>query len=364
MKSRKMFERVFASLPEAVFIADPSTGRIIACNIAVEHLFGYSETEVLDRSPEFLYTDREIYEKSCRQAVDVLDGGNAFNSESLMKRKDGSLFPSEQTLTQICDEGGRRASLVLIVRDITERKRLADEIVKAKKLEATRVLTRGIAHDFNNLLTALLGNISLARIYSENRERLLKALDNAEKTVMAAADLTRQFQAFARGEAPVKKSVPAAQFIRSTIRYFLAGSRTQCVFHIPHGLRAVCVDEEQVRQVIGNVVANARESMENGGEIIVSAENVTRSSGEESSGHEGSFLRLSIKDHGPGISRETLPNIFDAYFTTKQQGAQKGLGLGLTLAYSVLKKHGGFIEVDSEPGRGTTVHLHLPAAAP
>ena len=227
-----------------------------------------------------------------------------------------------------------------------------------EKLESIGTLAGGIAHDFNNILTSILGNITLAKMSLQSPDKIIRRLGEAEKAVGNAKNLTQQLLTFSRGGSPVKKTASILELVRDTCEFAARGSNVRCEFSIPDDIYPVDVDVGQISQVISNLIINAEHAMPEGGVIRVRLENVSVSEGDGLSLKDGKYLKLSIKDQGVGIPAKILPKIFDPYFTTKQ----KGSGLGLATAYSIVKNHEGLITAESEPGVGTTFHIYLPAS--
>ncbi|MRR33811.1 response regulator [bacterium] len=258
----------------------------------------------------------------------------------------------------IFDESGGVSLVVEHIRDITERKKLEDEILKSQKLESLGVLAGGIAHDFNNLLTCVLGNISLAKLQAEPDRILVKRLEDAEKATLRAGDLTRQLLTFSRGGAPVKKAASIKQIVMDSVSFVLRGSNVRCEFSFPDDIRAVEADPGQMNQVINNLIINADQALPDGGIITVRAENVEIGPEVLPTLPAGNYVRISVQDHGCGIPESNLDKIFDPYFTTKPTGN----GLGLATVYSIIRKHAGLITVDSSVGQGTTFSIYLPAS--
>jgi two-component system, cell cycle sensor histidine kinase and response regulator CckA len=262
----------------------------------------------------------------------------------------------------------------LAVTDVSERKRIEEELLKAKKLEATGILAGGIAHDFNNLLAVILGHINmaeselvdLAKIEPESAERGLAELSHAAKAVFLATDLTKRFIAFSSGGEPCLVSTSVQQLVRDSSALALSSSSILCEFSFEDDLEEVDGDPNQLRQALYAVILNAREAMPGGGTIRILAENSTvGSTGSENAVSmkiENRYVRISIRDEGVGIPVENLPKIFDPYFSTKDRGSLKGMGLGLTTAYSIIKRHHGSVHVESEVGTGTTFDIYLPAS--
>ncbi len=223
------------------------------------------------------------------------------------------------------------------------------------------MLASGIAHDFNNILTAILGNISLARMEAEPNSEIQKILEETERASLRASELAGRLLNFSRAEPPVKKLVCLAELLRDTAGTALRRSNVKCAFSIPADLWTAEVDAGQVSQVIHNLVVNARQAMPAGGTIELLAKNMalieTQALGRSLPIKEGDYVRISVADHGGGIPAEHLDNIFDPFFISRQ----KGNGLGLATAFSIARQHGGHLSVESKPGSGSTFYLYLPA---
>jgi PAS domain S-box-containing protein len=247
--------------------------------------------------------------------------------------------------------------LAAIITDITDRRRSEVLLQNTQKLEALGVLAGGIAHDFNNLLGGIFGYLDLARLEDSKEERDA-CFEEALSVMGRARDLTRQLLTFAKGGAPVKKVDALTPFLQTTVQFALSGASVDCHLDIPADLWTCDYDKNQIGQAIDNLVINAVQAMPSGGTIEVAARNVIFVAGQHAVLPAGSYVRISIIDHGVGITRESLPRVFDPFFTTKP----KGHGLGLATCYSIVKRHGGCIEVDSELGKGSAFHVLLPAA--
>jgi nitrogen-specific signal transduction histidine kinase/CheY-like chemotaxis protein len=250
--------------------------------------------------------------------------------------------------------------LQAIVRDISERKRLEQEHLKTQKLEAIGTLAGGIAHDFNNLLQGVFGYISLAKLRNNDREKMLAALEEAEKALHLSVKLTNQLLTFSKGGKPVKKTIDLLPVIENATKFALSGSRTDYRVAVDEGLWQVDADEGQISQVIQNIVLNADQAMPVGGRVEITARNVHIPVPDAPQGLEkGRYVEIVFRDTGIGIPGKYIGKIFDPYFTTKE----KGSGLGLATSYSIIKNHNGTIDVMSEMGKGTTFRIHLPATA-
>jgi len=245
--------------------------------------------------------------------------------------------------------------------DITDLKRLEDELLNAQKLESIGILAGGIAHDFNNILAVIMGNISLARSHINDEENASDRLLEAEKACLRAKDLTQQLLTFSRGGEPVKTTIELKNILREIVGVSIADSKIECRLQIADRVFPIAADEREIRQVFNCIVSNAREAMPSGGNLSISMENVTENPKDELPFLERDYVRISIEDTGSGIPKNQLQRIFDPYYTTKPLGTQKGMGLGLAICYSIVKKHNGFIDVESSVDSGTKVNIYLPA---
>ncbi|MCP4682122.1 MAG: response regulator [Desulfobacterales bacterium] len=360
-ESREWLYTTLRSIGDAV-IATDNTGRIKLINPIAQELTGYSNadavgmnvTEIFDIVNE--HTSEKIenpIEKVLRKGVIV-----GMANHTVLISKDGTRHIIDDSGAPITDNNGDIIGVVLIFRDVTHRRKMEEELEKMRKLESLGTLAGGIAHDFNNLLTAILGNISLAKINAEGHNSILTNLGEAEKACSKAKDLTQQLLTFSRGGAPIKKTTSIQDLIKDSTSFILTGSNVKCVFDIPEDLWPVEIDQGQISQVINNLIINARETMANGGTIETKIENTFIEADDNIPLKEGMYVKLSIKDYGIGISPKDLPKIFDPYFSSKGEGR----GLGLSSTYSIIKNHDGLITVESEPGVGTTFVVTLPAS--
>jgi PAS domain S-box-containing protein len=346
-------------------ITTNTEGEIILMNRAAESLTGWPQERAIGKSLTAVFNLIKTKTRDGGQIVveNILKTGGVFgfDDQTSLISQDGIERIVAVSGTPLFDPTNRIIGVVLVFRDITDSKRMEEELVKAQKLESLGVLAGGIAHDFNNLLTAILGNISLARAHSRGHENVLKRLGEAEKASLRAKDLTHQLLTFSKGGAPVKKTSSIPDLLRDSAWFALSGSNVRCDLSIPGDLWPVEVDEGQISQVIHNLTINADQAMPHGGVIKVYAQNISvgpeHKLGPSLIGKK--YVRLSVEDQGVGIPQENIAKVFDPYFTTKQ----KGSGLGLASCYSILKNHGGFITVESEIGTGTVFHVYLPAAS-
>jgi len=239
--------------------------------------------------------------------------------------------------------------------------RLEAENLRTKKIEAIAILAGGLAHDLNNLLQVILGYVSLARMSAEPGSKVESMLTVAEQSSESAKELGTRLLAFARGEKMSMKPIPAGRLIREVIHTGLSPASMATLFiDLPDDLPLVMLDADRIRQVVARLVANACEAMPMGGSLYVSASTATLAAENALKLTPDQYLHVIFRDTGIGISRENLPKIFDPYFSTKEMGRQKGMGLGLALCHSIIKSHQGHILAESVPGEGTRIHIYLP----
>jgi two-component system cell cycle sensor histidine kinase/response regulator CckA len=232
--------------------------------------------------------------------------------------------------------------------------------LKAKKLDSVSTFAGGIASDFNNIITGIIGNISMARQELSDGEKVVKCLDTAEQAALRASKLSQQLITFSRGGVPVKEDVFLQEIIADLVYFVSVGSNIKYKIALKDDLIPVSIDREQISQVFNNLILNAINSFKDGGTITIAAENAEINSSSHLPLNNGTYLKISIKDEGCGIPPENIENIFDPYFTTKEEGNG---GLGLATTYSIIKKHDGYITVDSEVGKGSTFTFYLPASS-
>lgn len=246
--------------------------------------------------------------------------------------------------------------LAAVALDITDRKRNEETLLRVQKLDSLGILAGGIAHDFNNLLAGIYGYMDIAREIATDHN-LHEYISKAMNTIDRGRHLTLQLLTFAKGGIPIKSIGTLFPDLSEIVKFALSGSNITCTFDVAGDLHTCNFDKNQISQVIDNIVINAKQAMPDGGKIEVSARNITFYQGQHASLDPGEYVRISIRDYGIGMTREILPRIFDPFYTTKATG----YGLGLATCYSIIKRHGGYIDVESEPGNGSTFHVYLPA---
>jgi PAS domain S-box-containing protein len=329
-------------------------GRFRYVNRAWRELLGYTEAE-LARLSVFDVVAPDCKEHCQEMFRRIMSGSGSHNIETTFVSKDGRRIVVEGHVN-LRFENGKPVASRGIFRDVTDRRRMEEELRKANTLDSIGILAGGIAHDFNNILTAIMGYISLAKMDVDAASRTRSWLVEAEKASGRAQALTRQLLTFAKGGAPIKQQASIAELIEESAAFALRGSNVRCRIDIAPDLSHVDVDPTQIGQMIGNVVLNAGQSMPDGGIVRVAARNLLVDEGSGLSLPAGSYVRITVEDDGVGIPEEHLPKIFNPFFSTKA----KGTGLGLATSYSIVRRHDGAISVDSRAGSGTTISVFLP----
>ncbi len=345
------------SIGDGVITTDIA-GTIVVMNKVAEQLTGWSQ-EIAIGKPVVKVCgtlDEKTRQNTYNLVEKVLRTGVDLNQTAILRAKDGTEKIIQQSAAPIFDSNNQVVGVVLVFRDITQEQRAKAEILKANKIEALSLLAGGIAHDFNNILTAILGNLSLLKVQTADNTEAYQIIHESEQAALRAGVLTQQLLTFARGGgAPVKKTASVAELIKETTDFALRGSNISCYYSMPSDLWMVTVDKGQISQVMQNLVINAVQAMPLGGVIEVTCANILLS--ERYPLGEGKYVAISLRDRGEGIAKEYFQRIFDPYFTTKPTGS----GLGLATSYTIIKNHGGHIQVESEPGIGTTFTVYLPA---
>jgi len=356
-ESEETLRNLMEAMPVGVGLVEDD-GSISYLNRCFEEHFGYSHRDLPDLDtwyqlayPNPLYRKELVATINANLAQAHADKTPVAPTEVDITCKDGSV---RHIIINRQRAGNRR---MVIFTDITERETMQNEILKSQKLESLGVLAGGIAHDFNNILTGILGNITLAQMFLDQVHPASEPLACAERAATRAGELATQLLTFAKGGAPVKKVIALGALIEEAATLALRGANVSGNIRIPAGLHSIEADEGQLSQVFHNIVFNAVQAMPGGGTLIVSAENVTLASGNKPALPPGDYVRITFADQGHGIPDEILNKIFDPYFTTKPGGT----GLGLASVHSIVRKHGGHVEVRSLVGRGTDFTFLLPS---
>jgi PAS domain S-box-containing protein len=376
-KTQTFLDSIIENIPNMVFVKEAMTLKFVRFNKAGEELLGFPRNSMIGKT-DYDFFPAEEAEFFISRDREVLEKGSLLNiPEEKIETKNRGERVLHTKKIPIFDEDNVPKYLLGISEDITEYKRMEEELLNVRKLESIGMLAGGIAHDFNNILTAVLGNIELARILTERESKkqgadIIERLKEAEKAALRAKDLTQQLLTFSKGGSPVKRLASIDEILKETASFALSGSNVRCEFDIPEDLFLVEVDEGQMSQVFNNIIINADQSMPDGGVIKIGVDNIVAEQKDKAGLLEsnsamaadppfksGKYLKISVSDQGPGIPEEDIARIFDPYFTTKQ----KGNGLGLATAFSIVKRHGGHISVKTERGSGSIFAIYLPAVA-
>jgi PAS domain S-box-containing protein len=348
------------SMGEGV-IATDTQGLIQIMNSAAAWITGWRADQAVGKPLTTIFSLNSG--KTPGQGVDLVEAfasnqsGVAKESQALLIDQNGNQKNIAFNRSPIYTPLGKLLGFVLVFRDITEKRRVEERLVNTQRLESIGILAAGLAHDFNNLLTGIFGHIELALHSLEEGAEAESYLQSSLKVAQRAQNLTGQLLTFAKGGAPVKRSVSIAALVRHTVQFALAGSGVSCEFLLPEDLWLTEIDEGQISQAIDNIVINAVQAMHQG-KLVVSGRNRWVENETIPSLPAGRYIELVFRDYGRGIPSELLKQVFDPFFTTKATGS----GLGLTTVYSAIKKHGGTVEIESEAGRGTIVTIYLPAS--
>lgn len=354
IETRNQFRQLTGNIPVAVYRTTTELGgKIVFFNPEMQRMFfGEEDSDFEGVSVKDLYVE----ESGRRDFLNKLEKEKeVLGFETELKRIDGSTFLACISARIVSIRDGKEEYIEGIIRDVTDQRRLEEELSRIEHLESIGTLAGGIAHDFNNLLMAIQGNISLA-LNEKDLSKLISRLEQAEVSTEKATVLTRQLLTFARGGVPLKNLIEVAPFMKETVIFALTGSDAEAVFNFGDSLKNIQADREQITQVIHNISLNAVQAMVGGGRITVSCSNVRIEGDSETHLPVGDYVSISIKDEGKGIPRCDLKKLFNPYFTTKFGGS----GLGLSTSYSIISRHSGAIRVFSEEGKGTEFIIYLP----
>jgi PAS domain S-box-containing protein len=331
-------------------------GRIILINRVAENLTGWVNEAASGKLINEVF--RIINDKTSELYEDFIKLTTNRKMDVVLISKDGLKCLIDFSIAPIFDFQNNNIGSVLVFHDISSQRHMEKESLKTQKLESLGILAAGIAHDFNNFLAGILASIQLSEIKLKKGNDITQHLKSIGNAIHKAAGLTKQLLTFAKGGEPVMKTVSISQLMKDTVSFALRGSNVRCELSIPDDLWLVEIDEGQINQVINNLIINAVQAMPDGGTIIASVENMKIDAIVHiHSFQPGAYLKITIADQGIGIPEENLPYIFDPYFTTKQTGS----GLGLATSYSIIKRHNGYLDVESSE-LGTTFYIYLPAS--
>ena len=365
---RQEAERITSELAAVVansndaIVACTLEGKIVSWNVGAERVYGFAAEEVIGKQLDMLIPPDRLDEFPQTLTM-VKRGESVTNYETVRLRKDGKRISVSVTDSPIRSEGGRVTGLSSIARDITERKRLEEELLQSQKMDAVGRLAGGIAHDFNNILTAILGYSDLIIGQIDERQWMYKHLFEIRKAADFAASLTHQLLAFSRRQPLFLRVFSINDTVKNMQKMLgrVIGEHIQINTQLKAEIGRLKADPSQLEQVLLNLCVNARDAMPNGGTITIETADVTYFLDDFYSVNEmpaGEYVKLTICDCGTGMTPEVKKHIFEPFFTTKEKG--QGTGLGLATCYGIVKQSGGYITVDSAVGVGTTFSIYLP----
>jgi PAS domain S-box-containing protein len=357
--SEGRFRLIVESVADYALYMIDAEGRVTAWNAGAERVMGHAESQILGRHYRLFFTDEDRARGEPERALAEAAAKGRFESEGWRVRKDGTRFWASALLQPIRDSDGKLLGFAKITRDITERRestealeQAREQLFQAQKLEAVGQLTGGVAHDFNNILAVILSGVALIERQVGENPRLRHLLTEIRQAARRGEHVTKQLLTFSRRQALKPEVVDVAKRLNDMFDLLdrLLGDSIRVEMRVDRDVRPVEVDASQLELALLNVCLNARDAMPRGGTLIVSARNA------------GDMVAISVADTGIGMPEEVRSRVFEPFFTTKEIG--KGSGLGLSQAYGFAQQSGGRIEIESAPGKGTTVTLHLPAARP
>jgi two-component system, cell cycle sensor histidine kinase and response regulator CckA len=368
-KQIAMREELFKLISEnaADMIAVVNTDGTRAYNSpSYEKILGYSPEE-LRGTLGFEQIHPEDRAKVIAAADEAKRSGQGRRVEYRMSHKNGNWITLESTASAVRNSTGEIQRLVIVNRDVTERKELQQQLQVAQKIEAIGRLSGGIAHDFNNLLGVIIGYTESLQKRMEPQDRYREAIDEIQRAANRAASLTQQLLAFSRKQVLEPEILDLNSAVGEVEKMLqrVIGEHIELTLLLSEPLGVVKADRTQIEQVLMNLVVNARDAMPQGGRLTIATSNVDVAESSPSRPRymlAGSYVLLKVSDTGSGMSREVQSHIFEPFFTTKEKG--KGTGLGLATVYGVIKQSGGYVLVDSELGKGTSFDIYLPQVAP
>lgn len=331
-------------------IATDKNGGILLINPAAQRMTGWAQQQALGQ-----HISRVLKLDLSPEQVDH----QPFCFGTTISTLNGDEIVIDYSRAPILDKENQVIGYVFIIRDITLQQRMAEEMIKIQKLESLGKVARKLSHEYDNVFSVILGNISTAKNLLAEDDRVFKMLEKSEKSALQAKKLTNQLHTFSRAGASYQKDISMVKLMQDVVKDIL-GDETpavHCQWNIPQDLWSVEFDRDQMYSAFWNIIKNAKESMPDGGMLEIAMQNTVISEKMLLPLKSGSYVKISIKDHGVGMEREMIQNIFDPFFTTKE----KTTGIGLTTSFSIIRDHQGTIEVESEKGVGSTFTVLLPA---
>jgi two-component system cell cycle sensor histidine kinase/response regulator CckA len=359
-ESEEKYRTVLEASPDSVVVYDME-GKVIYLNPAFTRVFGWTLEELAGRT---IGNVPEENQPETRMMIDKVMAGEAFSGiQSRRYTKEGSMVHVSISAAVYRDREGTPMGSVFNLRDITEQKKLEARLQQVQKMEAVGTLAGGIAHDFNNLLMAIQGNVSLMLFNVKPSHPYYERLKSIEKQIERGAKLTNQLLGYARRGKYEVKPINLNRLVEETADAFGRTKKEITIrLALAQDLFAMEADEGQIEQILLNLYVNAADAMPGGGQLVLKTRNATHKeiTNKPYEVKPGNYILLTVTDAGTGIDKETQQRIFEPFFTTKEMG--RGTGLGLASVYGIVKGHGGYIDVNSRKGRGTTFSIYLPAS--
>ncbi|GAB4346698.1 MAG: hypothetical protein Kow0099_28180 [Candidatus Abyssubacteria bacterium] len=361
-ESEERYRLHFEHVSDCIYSYDRNY-RVTSVSPSVERLLGYKPEELVGRNfAELNVLAPEYFERALADANRVFAGERIISTEYEFITKDGKRRLGSVSGAPLM-RNGEVVAVVSVARDITERRQLERQLIQAQKMESIGTLAGGIAHDFNNLLGGILGYASFIKTKLDRQNEFFNYVNTIERSATRAAELTGQLLAFARGGKYEARVINLTTVIRDVLEIIGRTFDKSIVIeaHLCESLPTVEADAAQLEQALMNLCVNARDAMPNGGKLIIETDAVTLTDEylrSHADARPGAYVILSVTDTGVGMDSATMQRVFEPFFTTKEEG--KGTGLGLAMVYGVIKNHGGYINVYSEPGEGSTFKIYLP----
>jgi PAS domain S-box-containing protein len=384
-QGEEKYRTIFEGSRDAIYVTTRE-GKLVNANEAMLNLFGYTRDEITYLNVQELYVNPEVRKKFQQE---IEEKGYVKDFELRLRKKDGTELNCRLTSTIRHANDGTILGYQGIIHDFTEHKRIEQEIrnineqlgkrlkekttelkltygqlksaleqfYQAQKMESIGMLAGGIAHDFNNLLAVILGNISLAKMVINSKDKVFDIINRAEKASLQAKDLIQQLMSFAQTGSTNKKPVSVVKIIKDAATLALSGTKIKCEFSLSNQLHQIEVDERQLIQAISNIIINSEKTLDEGGIIKLSAENIKINETANLPLENGVYLKITLKHQGRCPSQEKIDPLTEPLYTSKSDD----FSFGFKIAHSIIKEYGGHIAVDSQPDAGTIYDIYLPA---
>lgn len=370
-QEKDQLEITLKSIGDGVITTD-AAGNIVMLNVQAETITGWELNDARGRAlHEVLMIEPQDGQAQPPDLIQsVLKTGRPLELplNTVLLSRDGARKNIADSAAPILAATGEISGIVIVLRDVTEKLMIEDELFRMKKLESVGVLAGGIAHDFNNMLAAIIAHLFMVKVSLGSNETAQKLINDAESAALRAQRLTQKLLTFSKGGEPVKQRVSVRSLIDETVGFVLSGSACDYALDYGEDLAEINADKGQLDQVLSNLILNAEQAMPDGGTIAIMAENVvvgaTVPVADQSENRiaelvPGNYVKVSVGDSGVGIPGHLVDKVFDPFFSTKETGC----GLGLSIVYSIVNKHGGGVTVSSKIGEGTVFTLYLPAVS-